>query len=932
MFRLIEFLALKCRNWHLKTNLIKNIDIFQYFFSLKLDMTLIECEYLKPSEVSSKKFKISDYTDDKELVLKHQQQLEPSPQELKWDQLKECLFKSSSKKVDKKKQDELKDILDKFKLNTRAFINEDCDSATLNDTAYYLFQVFYYKYIEFTENLNNKYNNNSDNLIYDLNKLFQHIFPLCSKSLIEKTFNLIENLMSFVNERSQIDSLFKFDAIDNEQSSGDGFVFNPANVDYVESQIDSSKYPFSIAIDEQIEAGDEDEEESDEAESDEDEIKFNFPTKSIDEVANAKLAEEANDQANLKWVSNIDKEILQILYEMLSSTKTNDSLQNELLELLGFEKCDLISDLLVSRVAICQSYKRVYIDNKGAKTLAVVSSGAKSSGDSNTAAVIGSDIIVHTKGEKKIKKLMRKEEKKLNKLVKSNQIDYEAVLNEDLAGIEADKSVLRKIREEQLSEARLLYMYNQNKSLIRNAAKQPQVNYPFVFDRFLKSAQTMAHVAGAKILLPENIKRYNDNRYEEIYIPAVDAASNNDLNVDLVSTSILDQIGQIAFRNVKQLNRIQSIVFEKAYYSNENLLICAPTGAGKTNIAMLAIVNEINKNFEMGVLKKDNFKIVYIAPMKALAAEMVENFSKRLEPLGIVVKELTGDMQLTKKEVLETQILVSTPEKWDVVTRKSLGDISLSLLVRLLIIDEVHLLHDDRGSVIETIVARTLRQVETTQKMIRIVGLSATLPNYIDVARFLNVNPMSGLFFFDGRFRPVPLEQTFIGVKGGNKLIQMQQMEDICYDKVLKLVRNGHQVMVFVHARNATIKTALKLRDTAKTKGDIMNFLAEQSKAFGETQKNVSHSRNKQLREIFEDGFGVHHAGMLRQDRNLVEKAFLDGHIRVLVCTATLAWGVNLPAHAVVIKGTEIYDSKKGSFVDISMLDILQIFGRAGEL
>ena len=47
--------------------------------------------------------------------------------------------------------------------------------------------------------------------------------------------------------------------------------------------------------------------------------------------------------------------------------------------------------------------------------------------------------------------------------------------------------------------------------------------------------------------------------------------------------------------------------------------------------------------------------------------------------------------------------------------------------------------------------------------MIRIVGLSATLPNYIDVARFLNVNPYSGLFFFDGRFRPVPLAQTFIG-------------------------------------------------------------------------------------------------------------------------------------------------------------------------
>lgn len=61
-------------------------------------------------------------------------------------------------------------------------------------------------------------------------------------------------------------------------------------------------------------------------------------------------------------------------------------------------------------------------------------------------------------------------------------------------------------------------------------------------------------------------------------------------------------------------------------------------------------------------------------------------------------------------------------------------------------------------------------------------------------------------------------------------------------------------------------------------------------------------SRNKQMKELFMDGFSIHHAGMLRQDRNLVEKYFAAGHIKVLVCTATLAWGVNLPAHAVVIK------------------------------
>ena len=122
----------------------------------------------------------------------------------------------------------------------------------------------------------------------------------------------------------------------------------------------------------------------------------------------------------------------------------------------------------------------------------------------------------------------------------------------------------------------------------------------------------------------------------------------------------------------------------------------------------------------------------------------------------------------------------------------------MAQIVRLLIIDEVHLLHEDRGAVIESLVARTLRQVESTQTMIRIVGLSATLPNYLDVARFLRVNPYQGLFFFDGRFRPVPLTQSFVGVKVTNQLLQMQEMERICYEKALENVRQGYQVSVCV--------------------------------------------------------------------------------------------------------------------------------------
>jgi len=67
---------------------------------------------------------------------------------------------------------------------------------------------------------------------------------------------------------------------------------------------------------------------------------------------------------------------------------------------------------------------------------------------------------------------------------------------------------------------------------------------------------------------------------------------------------------------------------------------------------------------------------------------MVGNFSKRLQPFGINVRELTGDINLTKGEIEDTQIIVTTPEKWDIITRKS-DDRTYANLVRLLIIDEV---------------------------------------------------------------------------------------------------------------------------------------------------------------------------------------------------------------------------------------------------
>ncbi len=104
-------------------------------------------------------------------------------------------------------------------------------------------------------------------------------------------------------------------------------------------------------------------------------------------------------------------------------------------------------------------------------------------------------------------------------------------------------------------------------------------------------------------------------------------------------------------------------------------------------------------------------------------------------------------------------------------------------------------------------------------------------------------------------------------------------------------------------------------------------MLEESQALLTEQAETVKHP---DLKDVLPFGFAIHHAGMNRNDRGLVEDLFAAGHIQVLVSTATLAWGVNLPAHAVIIKGTQVYSPEKGKWAELSPQDVLQMLGRAG--
>jgi activating signal cointegrator complex subunit 3 len=581
---------------------------------------------------------------------------------------------------------------------------------------------------------------------------------------------------------------------------------------------------------------------------------------------------------------------------MMASERTDDELQGDLLDLLGFDAFDLIGLLLVNRGKIIQE--------KQSPSNAATNSTQKQSLSTLTRSQLQQQ-------ERLLQRFHRMSSRKQPKqqsdphIINRKKGNYRDI-EKDFAHHDKLIGLLSKYRQHGVSIEQLHHT-NQQAIAARALSKIPHI-------------------------------RINDKtlNYEEIIVPPQPR--------EQLPTDDLIQINKHfhpllvpAFGRITHLNTLQTKVFPSAYQTNANMLVCAPTGAGKTNVALMTVLQQISQHIidydeGSGTIDKSQFKIIYVAPMKALAAEIAGKFSRALAPLGLSVRELTGDMQLTKKEIMDTQLIVTTPEKWDVITRKS-NDGSLLSLVKLLIIDEIHLLHEDRGPVLETIVARTHRNIETSQLLCRIVGLSATLPNYRDVAQFLAVADQH-LHFFDSRYRPIPLQQHFIGVKASNPMERISFMNEICYKRTLDSLKQLNQAMVFVHSRRDTVKTAQYLISTARrSKFDLGFFdvseVPGQVQAYNEFNKICN---SNEIRELVRFGIGVHHAGLTRAERSWMEKAFTKGFLSVLVSTSTLAWGVNLPAHTVIINGTQLYDSKRGGFVDLGMSDIQQAFGRAGRV
>lgn len=368
-------------------------------------------------------------------------------------------------------------------------------------------------------------------------------------------------------------------------------------------------------------------------------------------------------------------------------------------------------------------------------------------------------------------------------------------------------------------------------------------------------------------------------------------------------------------------NAIQTQVFHTCYHTDYNVLLGAPTGSGKTNVAEFCMFRVFNQSSET------RGKIIYIAPLKALSRERIADWGERFgRQLGKRVVELTGDFTPDAAALDKADVVVTTPEKWDGISRHWQHRHYVQR-VSLVVIDEIHLLGQDRGPVLEVIVSRMRYISAHVDTPIRFVGLSTALANARDIADWLGIGQV-GLYNFRPSVRPVPMTVHVQGYPEKHYCPRMATMNKPVYNAI-KSHSPDKPVLVFVASRRQTRLTAQDLVGLIQSDEDASanQFCGMDSEMILYCQKRVQDSA---LREAIEFGIGLHHAGLIEQDRKVVEELFLDGRIRVLICTSTLAWGVNFPAHLVVIKGTEFFDASLRRYVDFPITDVLQMMGRAG--
>jgi helicase len=341
------------------------------------------------------------------------------------------------------------------------------------------------------------------------------------------------------------------------------------------------------------------------------------------------------------------------------------------------------------------------------------------------------------------------------------------------------------------------------------------------------------------------------------------------------------------FLPYRTLNQAQAEVVPEILGHDQNLLVVAPTGAGKTVMGMVAALRAI---------RQQGRKAAWLVPQRSLADELDRELEAWRER-GLKVERLSGEYATDMTRIKDADMWVATTEKFEALCRTAALRESLAE-VGVLVVDEIHMLGDTtRGPVLEALLTRIMDGASET----RILGLSATVSNAEQITEWL------GAKLIRSSWRPTRLTWQLPVIPASADFAVTEAARTRLASAIAGLVTgDGGSVIVFCGSKRNVRRTALVI---AASRGVNIS--------------GVQQADTRRLEQICREArIGLHYAGW--EHRRESERAFREREADVLIATSTVAAGVNLPARAVIIADTQI------GLETLDVATVQQMFGRAG--
>lgn len=365
----------------------------------------------------------------------------------------------------------------------------------------------------------------------------------------------------------------------------------------------------------------------------------------------------------------------------------------------------------------------------------------------------------------------------------------------------------------------------------------------------------------------------------------------------------------------------EAAVWRYDLFEGRSLVISSPTSSGKTFVG------------EMAALRATfaGKRVLYLTPLRALAEEKYQTFRARYGAYGVKVVVATRDRREFDRDIEQGDfhLAVLVYEK---LAQLLVRHPQLLRSVALVVVDELQMLGDpERGPGLELSLAKLLGAVPRPQ----LLGLSAVLREAKEVAEWLEADLLlqderpvelyQGVLL-GGRFR----YKAYNAREEGEEHLAVMDAEDpreILFANVKHLVEKGEQILIFLKGRRDTVQCALVLAETLA--------LPPAQDALTALDTLPETALKAQLRTAFAGGVAFHHADLTSEERTLVETHYRHGGLRVIACTTTLAFGVNLPASTVFLEAVKWdTDKRTGAALEVplSWAEYENISGRAGRL